>query len=379
MSPVRAESVGRWELVRYFLWLGSAGFGGPIALVGYMQRDLVERRGWFSEREFGEGLAFSQLAPGPLAAQLGIWLGWRRAGLSGATLAGAAFILPSLAMVLVLSVLYDRFDGLPWLRSAFYGIGAAAIAIIARSAVKLVRVSMGRDVLLWAVGIANMVVVAATETELLTVLLASGILVLAARTVRGARGGSVAGMLAGMMPQLPGQAPSHLELFAFFGQAGAMVFGSGLAIVPFLYGGVVQEYGWLNDRQFLDSVAVSMITPGPVVITVAFIGYLTTGVTGALVASLGVFLPVYLIVILAAPFYQRLLPDARVRAFVAGITAATTGAVAGAVIVLGRRALVDPFTVLLSLLVLFLVCLPRRAPDAVLMLGAGVLGIVVLR
>jgi chromate transporter len=164
-------------------------------------------------------------------------------------------------------------------------------------------------------------------------------------------------------------------LFTYFGSAGLFVFGSGLAIVPFLHGGVVQQHQWLTERQFLDAVAVALITPGPVVITVAFIGYLVAGAFGAAAAAAGVFAPVYLITIWLAPHYDRLKTNAHVRAFVDGVTAAATGAIAGAAFVLGRRALVDGPTILLAAITLILLFKARKIPEPLLILAAGVVGI----
>jgi chromate transporter len=364
--------------------LGTIGFGGPIALVGYMQRDLVERRQWVSETAFREGLAFSQLAPGPLAAQLAIWLGWRRGGAWGATLAGLAFVGPSFVMVIALSALYEYYDGMPWMRGAFYGVGAAVIAILARSAVKLVRITLARDATLWALFAVNAAVVVATQSERVWVFVLSGAVAVAVQLgVRGAAVPCIApvavafvveqlAVLRAAVQQL--SATGVFELLWFFGKAGAVVFGSGLAIVPFLYGGVVHEYGWLNEREFLDAVAVSMITPGPVVITVAFIGWIHSGITGAVATSVGVFLPVWLVVLVAAPWYERLSSDVRVRAFVRGVTAAATGAIAGAAIVLGRRAVFDVTTALIALAALMLLVLVRRLPDPLIILAAGAAG-----
>ncbi|MGH7537731.1 MAG: chromate efflux transporter, partial [Gemmatimonadales bacterium] len=235
------------ELCAYFLRLGTLGFGGPIALVGYMQRDLVESRRWFTAAEFAEGLAFSQLAPGPLAAQLAIYLGWLRGGVAGATLAGLAFIGPSFVMVIALSVLYVEFGGLPWMRGAFYGVAAAVIAIIARSAVKLLRLTLRRDRLLWALATVNALMVAITSTELLWVIVLSGITMVAARGLW--RPTSAATLVLAVPLGVGGDTPGRLaEILWFFTKAGAVVFGSGLAIVPFLYGGVVESHGWLDDR-----------------------------------------------------------------------------------------------------------------------------------
>ena len=330
-----------------------------------MQRDLVERRGWVSAAEFADGLAFAQLAPGPLAAQLAIYLGWVRHGIRGATLAGLAFVAPSFAIVLALSALYVRYAGLPWIRGAFYGIAAAVIAVIARSAARLIPMTLRRDRALWAVCAVNAAVVAWTERELASVILASGGVMLAWRGLAPLRG-----VAAAVAPW---------DLLWYFTKAGAVVFGSGLAIVPYLYGGVVEQYGWLNDQQFLDAVAVSMITPGPVVITVAFIGYLTAGPLGAVAAATGVFLPVYLAVVLGARWFHRVVRNVRVRTFVDGVTAAATGAIAGAVIVLGRRAIVDVTTLAIGVVALVLLHTAKRLPEPAVMLAAGVVGVMIAR
>jgi chromate transporter len=397
-SEARAEVVPESpctpaRLVRYFLVLGAVGFGGPIALCGAMHRDLVERRRWFVEEEYAEGMALAQLAPGPLAAQLAIYLGWLRGGWWGATAAGVAFVAPSFVMVLALALAYDRYGGLPWLQAAFYGIGAAVIAIIARSSARLVRSTAGRDRLLWGLVAVNAVVTAATERELLSVIVASGIVALWARgrSPAPANGDGAAGVavapgaarrsVAGRVTSIAGlgalaAAGSSVQLFAFFLKAGAVVFGSGLAIVPFLYGGVVEQYGWLDEREFLDAVAVAMITPGPVVITVAFIGYLVQGFGGAVIASAGVFLPAYLLVVVFAPSFRRFARNPRLGAFVAGVTAAATGALAGAVVVLGRRALVDEAAVGIALVSLLVLLRARRVSEPALIAAAGGLGLV---
>lgn len=368
--------------LRYFLYLGTVGFGGPIALVGYMQRDLVDERRWISADDYKEGLALAQLAPGPLAAQLAMYLGWVRARLLGATLTGVAFIGPSFVMVLVLSALYLRFGGLPWMRGVFYGVGAAVIAIIARSAVKLTRLTAKRDALLWSLVVVNAAVTAWEQAEIVWVLLASGIAILVIRWVPtrfGPSRATLAFVPSWLLMGIHGRAPMSLTctICWYFAKAGSVVFGSGLAVVPFLYGGVVQQYHWLTQQQFLDAVAVSMITPGPVVITVAFIGYLVAGPLGAVAAAVGVFLPVYLVVILVAPYFKKLVGNPALRAFVDGVTAAATGAILGAVVVLARRALVDVATVAICLATLLVVLRLRRVPEAVVILAGGVVGVVV--
>ena len=358
------------SLLRYFAYLGSLGFGGPVALVGYMQRDLVERRRWFSREEYLKALALSQLAPGPLAAQLAICLGFIHSRVRGATLVGLTFILPSFLMTVAIGWFYVRYGGLPWMQAVFYGVNAAVIAIIVRAGSKLARFTLGRERLLWAVFVLMTVVTAWSESEILTLFVLCG----------------VATLVVQAPPAFLRKAPSACvgvaapvllaELLWFFAKAGAFVFGSGLAIVPFLYGGVVQQHRWLTDKQFLDAVAVAMLTPGPVVITVAFIGYLVAGFAGAGAAAVGVFLPVYLFVVIPYPWFDRISANPQVKAFVAGVTAAAAGAIAGACIVLARRAIVDPPALAIALATLGITW-RFRVPEPVLIAAAGAGGLLV--
>src|SRR5215831_12019648 len=366
------------ELLLYFLRLGTTGFGGPIALVGYMQRDLVEKRRWISKQDYVEGLALAQLAPGPLAAQLAIYLGWVRGGVTGATLVGIAFVLPSFFMVLAISALYLRYGGLAWMQGAFYGIGAAVIAIIARSTYKLLRMTLARDRLLWALFAVSALVTASTESEIVWIFLLCGIVALVIKGIGASRQVAALGLAPlWLVTGLHGAAGPGLLLrvFSYFAEAGAFVFGSGLAIVPFLYGGVVGKFHWLTERQFLDAVAVAMITPGPVVITVAFIGYLVAGPVGGTLAALGVFLPCYLFVVIPAAYFRRSVNNPRVKAFVDGVTAAATGAIAGAAIVLGRRSLIDVPTVCIFLVTLPVLTYVKKVPEPLVIIAAGLIGL----
>jgi len=363
--------------LRYFLRLGALGFGGPIALAGYMQRDLVEQRRWIAPQDYVEGLALAQLAPGPLAAQLAIYLGWIRSGVLGATLVGVAFVLPSFVMVLVISALYVRWGGLPWMQGVFYGVGAAVIAIIGRSAYKLVRLTLGHDALLWAIFAVAAIVTIRTESEVVWVFVGGGVVALAVRLLPHAALVLTPLFVSGLHG--PASRATLWTIGWYFAEAGAFVFGSGLAIVPFLYGGVVDRFHWLTERQFLDAVAVAMITPGPVVITTAFIGYLVAGPLGASVAALGVFLPCWLFVIVPAPYFRRFAGDPAVKAFVAGVTAAATGAIAGAAVVLGRRAIVDVPTAAITLATLALLTWARRVPEPLVIVAAGIVGLAIAR
>jgi chromate transporter len=359
--PLTKASIPRF--VGYFLWLGTVGFGGPIALAGHMQQDLVDERGWISKEDYLEGLALAQLAPGPLAAQLAIYLGYIRAGVLGATAVGVAFVLPSFLMVLALSAAYLRFGGLPWMQGMFYGIGAAVIGIITRSAFKLTKLTLGKDKLLWGIFTTLAVSTAWTSHEIIWLFLLGGVVsVLVKAYPMRMQTRSVIPLLFTFGTFRVNSTLS--EIFLYFAKAGMFVFGSGLAVVPFLYGGVVQGHHWLTDHQFVDAVAVAMITPGPVVITVAFIGFIVAGVPGATAAALGIFLPVYLVVVLLAPSYKRWAKNPQLNAFVRGVTAAATGAIAGAVIVLARRSIYDVPTfaiAIVSLAVLFRWKVPEPA------------------
>jgi chromate transporter len=379
-------TAGFWPLVLYFLKLGALGFGGPVALAGFMHRDLVDQRRWVDEDEYRLALALAQIMPGPLAAQLAIALGYFQHGVLGATAVGLAFILPSFLMVLAISLAYVAYGGLWWMQALFYGIGAAVIAIIAIAAYRLARSTNRRDPLLWGIFTALAVVTGWAEAELAESFILAGLVVLLARAWAGWRrallataGATAVGLaiwaierwLAGLGH---GNADTLGQIFMFFTKAGAFVFGSGLAIIPFLHGGVVQQFGWLTERQFLDAVAVAMITPGPVVITVAFIGYLVASFSGALLAAVGIFLPVYVFTVVPAPWFKRNRDDAQLKAFVQGATAAATGAIAGAVLVLAQRAIHDVPTAAIALVGLG-VLWRFKVPEPIVVLVAGALGL----
>jgi chromate transporter len=372
-----------WRFYLYFLRLGATGFGGPIALAGFMQRDLVEDRRWITRQDYLDGLALAQLAPGPLAAQLAIYLGYVRAGVVGATVVSAAFILPSFLMVWAISVAYVQFGGLAWMQALFYGVGAAVIGIIVRSAQKLTHLTLGRSAMLWSICAVLALTTAWTQREIIWLFVLAGVLTgtVATWRMRNSRADTGhASMPALFALAVPAAAtpllPSLPNIFLLFAKAGAFVFGSGLAIVPFLYGELVETHAWLNDRQFLDAVAVAMITPGPVVITVAFIGYLVAGPWGMTVAALGVFLPVYLFVVLPAPYFRRHRDNPVIKGFVDGVSAAATGAIIGAAYVLGTRALIDVWTVAIAL-VTFVVLARWKVSELWLIGAAAAFGLMV--
>jgi chromate transporter len=370
----------------YALRLGTLGFGGPVALVGFMYRDLVEQRKWISEADYKEGLTLAQLMPGPLAAQLAIYLGYVHRRIMGATVVGIAFVLPSFLMVVALGAAYVAYGGLTWMQAVFYGVGASVIGIIAISAYRLTTKSIGKDKLLWAIYVCAAAVTIVTESEIIWLFLIAGVLTwLVKAPPKNLFGKNSMNGLAAMTAQLPTASaaasvidwPQLLQIGVFFAEAGAFVFGSGLAIVPFLYGGVVNEYHWLNERQFIDAVAVAMITPGPVVITVGFIGYLVAGFPGAVVAALATFLPCYLFTIIPAPYFRKHGKKPGIVAFVDGVTAAAIGTITGAVVVLGKRSIVDLPTVLMMLITIVLIWKVKKLPEPVIVALAAVAGLVI--
>jgi chromate transporter len=382
MTETTRPPYSLWQLVLYFLRLGTFGFGGPVALVGYMHRDLVEAKQWISEADYKEGLALSQLAPGPLAAQLAIYLGYVDYRILDATVVGLAFVIPSFLMVLGLGWAYVHFGGLPWMQSVFYGVGAAVIGIIAIGAHKLSTKSIGQDRLLWGIFAVLAAVTVITETEMAAMFIAAGLLVWWIRRKPSLPNGASAAVAAPIaLPQLAVGAAtdSHtlIQIALFFTKAGAFVFGSGLAIVPFLYGGVVTEYGWLNDQQFVDAVAIAMITPGPVVITTAFIGYLVAGFWGACIAAVATFVPCYLLTILPAPYFKKYGKHPALLAFVDGITAAAIGAIAGSVVVLAQRSIVDIPTALLAIGTVLVLLKFKTIKEPAIVLLAALIGLLV--
>lgn len=375
------------QLTFYFLRLGTLGFGGPVALVGYMHTDLVEKRKWISEADYKEGLALAQLAPGPLAAQLSIYLGFVHYRVLGATLVGIAFVLPSFFMVVALGVCYKLYGGLPWMQAVFYGIGAAVIGIIAMSCFKLTVKSVSKftiksikaNWLLWLLYTAGVVVTVLTHSENVLLFIFAGLLYMFIKAPpRWATGKTKAMHLflyigTGFWTY---QTSTLGKIALFFLKAGAFVFGSGLAIVPFLHSGVVTEYGWLTEQEFVDAVAVAMITPGPVVITVGFIGYLVAGFPGAAVAALATFLPCYLFTVIPAPYFKKIAKNTSVKAFVDGITAAVIGALAGSVIIIATRSIYDIPTALIAIAVVLLLVYKKKIQEPFIILTAAIIGII---
>jgi len=375
------------QLVIYFLKLGAWGFGGPVALVGYMHRDLVEERAWLTEEEYREGLALAQLAPGPLAAQLGIYIGFVHYRFLGAILTGLAFVLPSFIMVVVLGMLYQAYSGLPWMREVFYGVGAAVIGIITISAYKLTLKTVGKinsaaikaNWLLWVFYLIAAVITVVTQQEQVFLFIACGLLfmIIKAPPLWLKRPSALPAILLSGITFWNFDKDILTRIGLFFLKAGTFVFGSGLAIVPFLHAGVVNDYHWLNESQFVDAVAVAMITPGPVVITVGFIGYLVAGLPGATVAALGTFLPCFLFTVILAPYFKKIAKNKSIKAFVDGITASVIGALVGAVIIIATRSIVDTPTALIAIAAAIILIYTKKIQEPYLILVAAALGIII--
>ncbi len=372
------------QMILYMLRLGTVGFGGPVALAGYMHRDLVEDRKWITESDYREGLALAQLAPGPMAAQLAIYLGFVHYHTFGATIVGIAFVIPSFIMVVILGWIYQLYGGLSWMQAVFYGVGAAVIGIIAISAYKLTTKSVGRNPLLLTIYLVLGAVTVVTESEIAWLFLAAGVLVWLVRAPpRNLFGKGPLVAFAAEPVAMAASVASTIDwpllgqIGIYFAKAGAFVFGSGLAIVPFLYGGMVTETHWLTEKQFVDAVAVAMITPGPVVITVGFIGYLIAGLPGACVAALATFLPCYLFTVIPAPYFKKYGKLPGLIAFVDGVTAAAVGAITGAVIVLAKRSLIDIPTVVLALVTVALLWKFKKLQEPVIVASAALIGLVI--
>lgn len=372
-----------WSLIKYFLMLGTIGFGGPVALVGYMHRDLVEKKAWIPEEEYKQGLALAQLAPGPLAAQLAIYMGYVHYRILGATLAGIAFVLPSFLMVLGIGFAYKTYGGLEWMQAMFYGVGAAVAGIIVMSTYKLTLKSVSKPALaeikqkwlLWLFFLVSALITYTTKTESMLLFLGCGLFYMLIKNPPKPINKFFA---IGLMPValFSVNELSTLEQIAvFFGKAGAFVFGSGLAIVPFLHSGVVIEHHWLTEKQFLDAIAVAMITPGPVVITVGFIGYLVSGLSGAVVAALATFLPCYLFTIIPAPYFKKYGNHPAVKNFVDGITATVVGALAGATVIIAAGNISDIATALIALASVLVLGYVKKIQEPVLILLAAAIGV----
>jgi len=370
----------RWgELARYFLRLGLLGFGGPVALVGQMEHEVVAERGWLSKEQMREAIAVCQSMPGPLAIQVGIYVGYLRGGFWGAWIGGWAFILPNFLIVAALGALYVYLGDLKPVTAIFYGVSPAVIALILHSCYRLAKLGM-EDWLQWVIAAACLVVTVMLQAEVAWLFIGAGIVgILYYGSIFRRQSAALALPIVALPPLVqtaPVATSSTLgKLLLFFLKAGSLTFGSGLVIVPFLQQGLVEQYNWLDERQFLIAVAVGMISPGPVVITATFVGYLVAGFWGSLVSTVGIFFPSYIFVLVVAPLLVRHGKNPNVKGFVHGAYAAAIGTILGACILLGRIAIGDWLTALIgvaSLAVLF----RFKVHNAVLIAATAAIGLV---
>ncbi|MBX9804416.1 MAG: chromate efflux transporter [Alphaproteobacteria bacterium] len=365
-----------WDLIRYFLYLGSVGFGGPFALIGYIRRDLMEKRGWISHAEFLNGLALASLCPGPLATQLAIYIGWTHARIVGAAAVLIAFTLPAFLLILGIAIAYPHYGDVGWARSLLYGISPAVIAIVLRNAYQLSKMIVAGDAWLWALFAGNVGIAAATSIPIYWAILASGFLVW---MIKAPPRFISASLFLPFGISIEALSSNHLsfKLFFYFAWAGTVVFGSGYAIIPFIHEGVIHTYHWITERQFIDAISIGMITPGPIVLAITFIGYLIAGIKGAFAATFGIFLPCFLCVIIFAPHFHRVAHHEGLKAFVQGITIAVSGVITGATLSLGRSAIIDVFTLLIFIATGVALIKFKKIREPVWLLLAGSVGILV--
>jgi chromate transporter len=364
------------ELVRYFLRLGFLGFGGPVALVGQMERELVDGKKWLTKEQMREAIAICQSLPGPLAIQVGIYISYLRCGFWGAWAGGWTFILPNFAIVATLGALYVYLGDLQPVTGIFYGVSPAVIALILHSCYRLAKLGM-EDWLQWTIAAVCLVVTVVLQAEVALLFIGAGVVGILYYGSLFKRTPAALSVSAPILAQLVPTASSSTlgKLLLFFLKAGSLTFGSGLVIVPFLEQGLVKQFGWLDERQFLIAVAIGMISPGPVVITATFVGYLVAGFWGSLVSTIGIFLPSFLLVLIAAPLLARHRGNPNVQGFVKGAYAAAIGTILGACILLGRIAIGDWLTALIgvvSLAILF----RWKVSNPLLILATAVIGLI---
>lgn len=376
----RTNKCTLWEFVLYFLKLGATGFGGPIALVGYMQKHLVEEKKWISHLDYLHGFALAQLCPGPLSSQLAMYLGWIRFGGLGASLVGIALVLPSFIFVVIAAIAYIHYGYLDWVHHAFYGMGASVIALVTRSSIHLIRLTVHRQLSLILICLFNAGLTCHYGIPLIPVIILCGILFMMLDSpphwIRSRLSIAIPEILFTGINNMAASNELLIKMAVYFTKAGAFTFGSGLAIIPFLKSGVVGEFQWLTEHQFLDAVAMGLVTPGPAIITVSFVGYLIAGLVGAVIATIAIFFPSYLMVLLIAPHYRLIVQNQAMQAFIKGITCAIAGSILGSVIMMGWEAIVDELTIAIFIVSALFIFFVKKIPDPLIVILSGIVGII---
>ena len=376
-----------WGFVAYFLRLGALGFGGPVALANSMRRDLVETRHWLTPEEYENGLALAAACPGPLAYQLGVYCGYVRFGVAGGLAVALAFGIAPFLIVTAVAALYVRFTGNWQLRALFYGIAPVVVALIVKACWNLGKRTLRADRMAWAFAIVACAITVILQKELAPMFVAAGLLgafvfarsAAAAPTAAAPKAKSAANAVA-VVPAAAGAfSGTTAKLFLFFFKTGLLVFGSGLVIVPFLKTQVVDQYHWLDNRAFLDSVAIGMISPGPVVITATFVGFLLAGITGALAATAGIFAPPVLFTVLATPLIIRYAKHPRVAGFIRGVGVTVVGVLVGTTWLVGKEAIGDWLTGVIAAASLVIIVVWKKLPEPAVILAGGVIGLLAYR
>jgi chromate transporter len=366
------------QFIGYFLRLGALGFGGPVALANSMRRDLVETRGWLTETEYDRGLAIAAACPGPLAYQLGVYCGYVRHGIAGGLAVATAFALPPFVLVVAAAALYTRFQASWPLRALFYGVGPVVVALILKACWNLGRRTLAKDRVAWTFFVIACAVTVFVQRELTAIFLVAGVLGMwlfsGGRPARGRAASVVAVPVA--LGAVPAAASMTGKLFLFFFRTGLLVFGSGLVIVPFLKTYVVDQYHWLGDRAFLDSVAIGMISPGPVVISATFVGFLLDGLRGAVAATVGIFAPAVLFTVVATPILLRHAENPRLKGFIRGITVAVVGVLVGTTYLVGKTAIGDLLTVTVAAASLAALFVWKKLPEPVVVFAGALIGLI---
>ncbi len=362
------------EVARVFLKLGLIGFGGPAAHIALMEQETVTRRGWVTREEFVDLLGAANLIPGPNSTELAIHLGLRRAGRPGLVVAGACFIAPAALITLAFAWAYVRYGAMPMAESLLYGIKPAILAIVAAAVARLTRTGLKRPPLI-ALGIAA-AAASLLRLDELAILLVGGVAGIA--TARASKASGVAGLALLGLPTTvatsagsTAAAPGLGAIGLFFLKVGSVLYGSGYVLIAFLRGGLVADRHWLTERQLLDAVAIGQFTPGPVFTTATFIGYLLRGTGGAAVATLGIFLPSFLLVALTSRWVPRMRASPGLAAFLDGVNAASLGLMAAVVLQLARGALVDWPACIIGAAVLAATGFTRINPSWVIVVSAA--------
>jgi chromate transporter len=366
-----------WELAQLFLKLGTTAFGGPAAHIAMLQQEVVERRGWITQAEFLDHLGASNLIPGPTSTELVIHIGRKRAGWPGLLVAGTCFILPAAIMVGILAWAYVRYGSLPAVSGLLYGVKPVVIAIILQALWKLGRTAIKG---MWLAIVALVTLfLGVVGVSPLVVLLIGGFLGVVV-SLDPAR--SKAALLVLLKPQAILSAAATaatvglLPIFLVFAKIGALVFGSGYVLLVFLHSELVERHGWLTQQQLLDAVAVGQVTPGPVFTTATFLGYLLHGTSGAIAATIGIFLPAFVLVAISAPLIPKIRASRIAGAALDGVNVASLALMGLVTWQLGRSALVDWITIALAVLSALVLFRFPRLNSAWLIAAAGLIGAV---